>query len=147
MLFRQRRRRCCFWDVHSPLAPWRHHYDNRQFYIRILTIGTRVRATGGEGRRGALDLLDDRHSGDPINVTLDANTMSAWRLRHFTPRANAISSKTSECGDHHPLTAERQQSASPPLSCCQIWSTQAGKLRSLKLPSLRWRRLSKQHEN
>lgn len=30
-----------------------------------------------EEENGALDLLDDRHSGDPINITLDANTEPA----------------------------------------------------------------------
>lgn len=63
----------------TALTPRRHHYDNCQFYFRMPTIGTRARARKGEEEEnGALDLLDDRHSGDPINITLDANTKSAW---------------------------------------------------------------------
>ena len=40
------------------------------------TIGTGMRARKGE-ENGVPDLLDDRHSGDPINITSDANTKSA----------------------------------------------------------------------
>lgn len=32
---------------------------------------------GVEEEKGALDLLDSKHSGDPINITSDANTKSA----------------------------------------------------------------------
>lgn len=32
---------------------------------------------GEEEENGVPDLLDDRHSGDPINITSDANTKSA----------------------------------------------------------------------
>ena len=79
--------RHCFWRLTSrPLsfyftafAPQRHHYDHCQFYFRTATIGTGMRARKGEEEEnGVPDLLDDRHSGDPINITSDANTKSAW---------------------------------------------------------------------
>ncbi|KAJ4924184.1 hypothetical protein JOQ06_000424, partial [Pogonophryne albipinna] len=44
----------------------------------MLTIGTMVGARKGvEEEMGALDLLDGSHSGDPINITSNANTKSA----------------------------------------------------------------------
>ncbi|KAI9525818.1 hypothetical protein NQZ68_002366 [Dissostichus eleginoides] len=57
---------------------WRQQYDNCQFYFKMLTIGTMVGARKGvEEEMGALDLLDGSHSGDPINITSNANTKSA----------------------------------------------------------------------
>lgn len=59
------------------------HYDNCLYFK---TKGTRVSARKVEvEERHVLDLLDDRRSGDLINITLDANTKSVLRLKvlHF----------------------------------------------------------------
>ena len=98
---------------------WRQQYDNCQFYLKMLTIGTMVGARKGvEEEMGALDLLDGSHSGDPINITSNANSKSAWGLRHFTSRATAVSSKTSRHSGHclHCKTqSATRQSRDPPL--------------------------------
>lgn len=78
---------------YTAFTPRRCHYDNCQFYFAKVTIGTRVSATKGEQEEtSVLDLLDHRHSGDPIIFALDANKVG---VRYFTSRAAAVSSKTS----------------------------------------------------